>query len=126
MPTSATARMSPNVYDDPPRSGASIRYHVSSINMNDAPTSADAAGGNHRAISGDATEASPDGSAALVFSTSGTAEAAAVLRESDRAIMPTSTLTSAAIHNVIRVPSTSRSRKLASKVPTTAPSVLRP
>ena len=37
MPTNATARMSPKVYEDPPSSGASILYQVSSISMNDAP-----------------------------------------------------------------------------------------
>jgi hypothetical protein len=103
-----------------------MRYHVSSMSMNDAPTSADAAGGNQRAISGDAPAVSTSAAVGRLASTSGVPVAADALRESDRAMTPTSTLTSAAIHNVMRVPSTSRRRKLASKVPTTAPSVLTP
>ena len=53
MPTSATARISPKVKTDPPRSGPSIRYHTSSIRKNAKPTTADATSRNHVGAAGE-------------------------------------------------------------------------
>ena len=46
MPTSATARINPNVNTDPPSRGTSIRYHTSSIRKNAKPTMPDAVSTN--------------------------------------------------------------------------------
>ncbi len=48
MPASATARIRPNVYVEPPSSGASIRYQTSSISVNAKPTMHEAASTNRR------------------------------------------------------------------------------
>src|SRR5712671_2404946 len=43
MPSNATDKMRPKVYEEPPRSGPSMRYHTSSISRNTPPTTAAAA-----------------------------------------------------------------------------------
>src|SRR5690242_11770252 len=58
MPRSAIARMRPNVYDEPPSSGASMRYQTSSISRNAKPTTPAATGGNHESAAGKGAGAS--------------------------------------------------------------------
>jgi hypothetical protein len=134
MPASAIARIAPNVNVVPPRSGPSIRYQTSSINRNAKPTIAavvrmrylpspwSAAGSVWSAA--DSSWSAADSAAGS--SAAGAAESAAFHRLIDLATSATSTLISAAINSVRRLPNVSSMKNVEISVPATAPRVFIP